>query len=131
MRTPLIEKKFEARIPISLWERYERWAEGRKINNAQLATALLRLFLSSPEWLKLVAMFGRAEDLNVAGAFEQIYLEGRSAAADQVTPSDDDRLAAETVRRALADEAAQHGRKGAAPAADAPDRKARGRRKSG
>ena len=131
MATGPHEKKIEGRIPIVLWERYEEWAEGRKISQAHLLNALFRVFLSSPEWLKLLALFGREQDLDVASAFEQIYLEGKSDGADRVRPSDDDRLAAETVRRALADEAAQHGRKGAAPAADAPDRKARARRKSG
>ena len=122
MTTGPHEKKIEGRIPIALWERYERWAEGRKISQAHLLNALFRLFLSSPEWLKLLALFGREQDLDVAAAFEQIYLEGRSAGADGVSDTAEDRLAAETVRRALADEAKRTGKKAGSPGADAPAR---------
>ena len=62
-RTPS-EKKFETDIHKSLWEAYEKWADGRgRISNRQLAEALFRLFLAAPEGLKLLALYGRKDQL--------------------------------------------------------------------
>lgn len=61
---PLEEKKFEARIPTALWDQYEAWAEGRaKIGNRQLLIALFRLFLRVPEWTRLLALYGKDDQL--------------------------------------------------------------------
>lgn len=58
------QKKFEARVGIALWDRYEQWAEGRgRIDNAQLMTALLKLFLAAPEGVKLLSLYGRDDQL--------------------------------------------------------------------
>ena len=115
-------------MPESMWTEYESWAEGRDITNRQLLKALFRLFLSAPDWLKVLALYGNLDRIQIEDGFRQLFLEYGTA----VSPSEiEDRIARMAVERALADEAAQHGRKGAAPAADAPDRKARARRKSG
>ena len=62
-------------VPNSLWDRYETWSEGRgKIQMRQLLGALFRLFLAAPEWLKLMALYGKDEDMGtlVAEGFESV-----------------------------------------------------------
>jgi len=61
------EKKFQAKIPIAIWDEWEHWLDGRgSLNNTQIFCGLLRLFLASPESLQLKALFGRADELQVA-----------------------------------------------------------------
>jgi hypothetical protein len=69
-------RKIEGHIPRELWERYEKWAEGRgKIQMRQLLTALFRLFLSSPEWMQLRALYATEDSLNIAAGIRQSQLE--------------------------------------------------------
>jgi len=73
------ERKFEGDIPIVLWEQYESWAVGRgKISNRQLASALFRLFLSAPEWMQLLALFGKEDQLKVDEAIYREFLRSQS-----------------------------------------------------
>jgi len=152
------EKKFEANVDLSLWEQYEAWAEGRmRIQNRQLLTALFRLFLSAPEHVKLLALYGKGDQLDLAAAgsqiggqpptdpllpLRQIACEMESQAFSQLSPdeqavvsqlrewAEDDRLAAEVVEGALIDEARQRGKKGgtAAKSRQSPKRQGRGRK---
>jgi hypothetical protein len=60
-------KKFEAKIPIAVWRKWEEWLDGRgSLNNTQIMVGLLRLFLAAPEELQLKAFFGREADLSVS-----------------------------------------------------------------
>lgn len=73
------EKKFQAKIPIAIWDEWEHWLDGRgTLNNTQIFCGLLRLFLASPESLQLKALFGRADELQVA----------ESPAADTLSPEE-------------------------------------------
>lgn len=60
MSGPSVEKKFEARIPVGLWNEYETWLEGRgRVDNGTLMEKLLRLFLDLPERTQLQLLFGK------------------------------------------------------------------------
>lgn len=73
------EKKFQAKIPIHIWDEWEHWLDGRgSLNNTQIFCGLLRLFLAAPESLQLKALFGRADELQVA----------ESPAGDTLTPEE-------------------------------------------
>jgi hypothetical protein len=75
MTRGLTEKKFEANVPLDLWEAYERWAKGRsKIPNTQLMEALFRLFMAAPEGVKLLALYGRGDQLARAAEFREDFL---------------------------------------------------------
>ncbi len=64
MTESLDEKKFEARIPLELWEEYEDWAKGRaKLSNPDILIAFLRLFLHVPDWARLLAIYGKGDQL--------------------------------------------------------------------
>jgi len=55
-----VEKKFEARIPMCLWDEYDSWGEGRgSVSNGTLLGRLLRLFLDLPEPTQLQILFGK------------------------------------------------------------------------
>jgi len=61
------DKKFEADIPRTMWDAFETWAQHRgPINNRQLCQALFRLFLAAPEGVKLLALYGRGDQLEMA-----------------------------------------------------------------
>lgn len=91
MTRGVTEKKFEANVPVTVWREYERWAQGRgRIPNTQLLEAMFRLFLAAPESVKLLALYGRVEQL------------------EAVTDYREDFLAAEILDAAEADEAAPH-----------------------
>lgn len=113
MTRGLTEKKFEANVPLALWEAYEHWAKGRaKIPNTQLMEALFRLFLAAPEGVKLLALYGRGDQLARAAEFREDF------------------LAAEILDDALADEAALLEAKASPASAHKESRKKR-RRKTG
>lgn len=87
MSGSLDEKKFEARVPPDLWEQYEQWAEGRaKIGNRQLLIALLRLFLRVPEWARLLALYGKEDQLADLDAIrpEQLAMRSETATAGEI-----------------------------------------------
>jgi hypothetical protein len=76
--------KFEAEVSKSLWDRYEKWAQGRgRIFNRQLFTALLKLFLGMPESYRTAALYGREETFDGDEAIHQTILESLSAAKDR------------------------------------------------
>jgi hypothetical protein len=55
-----VEKKFEARIPMDLWDEYETWLENRgSVSHATLLSRLLRLFLDLQEQTQLRVLFGK------------------------------------------------------------------------
>ncbi len=57
-------KKIEGHVPLAIWTRYEKWAEERgKIQMRQLLTALFKLFLNAPDHMKVLALYGREEDI--------------------------------------------------------------------
>lgn len=95
MTRGLTEKKFEANVPLALWEAYEHWAKGRaKIPNTQLMEALFRLFLAAPEGVKLLALYGRGDQLARAAEFREDFLAAEilddalaDAAAHSETPA--------------------------------------------
>lgn len=60
------QKKFEARANRTLLEQLERWLENSPvpINNSQLLTGMVRLFLSADEGTQLKAMFGRSDRMD-------------------------------------------------------------------
>jgi hypothetical protein len=50
-------RKFEVKVPIALWERWEQWIEGRgSLTNPQIMCGLLKLFLASEEPAQLQAL---------------------------------------------------------------------------
>ena len=121
-------KKFEGLMPESMWTEYESWAEDRDITNRQLLKALFRLFLSAPDWLKVLALYGKVDRIQIEEGFRQLLLEHGTA----VSPSEtEDRIARLVVERAAAREAATGESSGAAPAAKTRARRARAQRKSG
>lgn len=76
--------KFEAEVSKSLWDRYEKWAQGRgRIFNRQLLSALLKLFLGMPESYRTAALYGREETFDGDEAIHQTILESLSAAKDR------------------------------------------------
>lgn len=96
MTSPEVDRKFEVRIPIDLWDQWERWLDGRgRVTNVQMMSAFIRLFLAAPEPTQLQALFGRQKEV---GRFTG---DGTTAAAIP----DDEALAQETVQGALRDEA--------------------------
>ena len=115
MARGVTEKKFEANIPLALYEQYEDWAEGRtRIPNTQLGEALFRLFLAAPEGVKLLALYGRGDQLASAAACREDF------------------LAAKIVDDALTDTAKHAGTKDHTPAKSSRSRKSPGRgRKAG
>ncbi|HUU94052.1 MAG TPA: hypothetical protein VM238_22905 [Phycisphaerae bacterium] len=121
--------KFEATIPDSMWDEYERWAMGRDVSNRHLLKALFRLFLSAPDWLKLLALYGKTERIQIEEGFRQLLAEYGPGSVNRRDGEDD--LAAETVRDAEVDEAAQHGTKAGRSAGTGQSQKARGRHKIG
>lgn len=109
----LDEKKFEANIPASVWEEYETWAQGRDISNRQLLKAFVRLFLGAPEWLKMIALTAQEGDFDIREGFRRLCAEvNEFRPVSCPTLFQEDALARETVRAALAHEA------------ETPDRKA-------
>ncbi|GEM_PF-6902756 len=78
------QKKFEARVDITLWDRYEEWAKGRgKIDNPQLLTGLLKLFLGMTESYQMMALFGKGLEFQASEGIHQTVLEALSAANDR------------------------------------------------
>ncbi len=75
MARGLTEKKFEANVPLPLWEAYEQWAQRRaKIPNTQLMEALFRLFLAAPESIKLLALYGRTDQVETLAQMREDLL---------------------------------------------------------
>jgi len=61
------EKKFEAKIPMPIWEQWEKWAQGRpKLQNPQIFIGFLRLFLLMPREVQMRALGGTEDELRDA-----------------------------------------------------------------
>jgi len=83
-------RKIEGDIPMVLWEAYEARGKDRgKIQMRQLLTALFRLFLSAPEWMQLLALFGKEDQLKVDEAIYREFLRSQSPAKDGKPESPD------------------------------------------
>ncbi len=77
-------KKFQAKIPIAIWRKWEEWLDDRgSLNNTQIMVGLLRLFLACPEDIQLKALFGREQDLGGLKRAEDELLSKR-AEAEQI-----------------------------------------------
>lgn len=64
MSTDLTEKKFQAKIPMAVWDQWEEWAQGRpKFQNPQIFIGFLRLFLLMPREVQMKALSGTEEEL--------------------------------------------------------------------
>lgn len=106
-------RKVEAHVPRAMWEEFEKWAEDRgPVPTRYLMIAMLRLFLAAPEGVKLLALYGRGDQLARAAEFREDF------------------LAAEILDDALADEAALLEAKASPASAHKESRKKR-RRKTG
>jgi|GEM_PF-6133928 len=71
------EKKFEAKIPMPLWDQWEKWAQGRpKLQNPQIFIGFMRLFLLMSRDVQMKALSGTEEELRDA-----LHKEGIDIAA--------------------------------------------------
>lgn len=53
---------FAADLPAELWKQFDDWSKGRgKLSNPQIGAAWLKLFLVTPEWMKVLALAGRLD----------------------------------------------------------------------
>lgn len=69
------DRKFEADIPRAMWDQFEVWANNRgPINNRQLCQALFRLFLAAPESIKLLALYGRTDQVETLAEMREDLL---------------------------------------------------------
>jgi hypothetical protein len=68
-------RKVEAHVPHAMWEEFEKWAEDRgPVPTRYLMIAMLRLFLAAPEGVKLLALYGRSDQLARAAEFREDFL---------------------------------------------------------
>jgi len=77
MNDDLAEKKFQAKIPMPIWDQWEAWAKGRpKFQNPQIFIGFLRLFLLMSRDVQMKALSGTEEELRDA-----LHKEGIDIAA--------------------------------------------------
>jgi hypothetical protein len=80
-------KKFECRVPITAWDPWELWLEGRgTLNNTQVFVGFVRLFLRMPTEVQLKALFGTEAELEAELRKQGLTPPGesRAAQADQI-----------------------------------------------
>ncbi len=77
MNDDLAEKKFQAKIPMLIWDQWEAWAKGRpKFQNPQIFIGFLRLFLLMPKDVQMKALSGTEEELR-----DELHNQGIQIAA--------------------------------------------------
>ena len=85
-------RKVEAHVPRPLWDEVEAWTESRGgIPTRYLLTAMFRLFLAAPEGVKLLALYGRADQLADVAAYREDFLAAGildAAEADEAATSE-------------------------------------------
>lgn len=90
MTTEQIEKNFQAKIPIGVWNLWEKWTAGRpRMLNPQILTGFIRLFLAMPLEIQMKALTGTDEEL-----LTELSRRGFSASQHDTRAHDAEEIAA-------------------------------------